>query len=161
MMRLGLTLCVLAFALPAAARDSLGIYGGWGAFADDGGTCYAIARASPSQRSREVTPYATVSTWPRRSVRGQVHVRLSRSIGKNSPVVLAISDRRFALTGGGNNAWSEDAQMDAAIVAAMRSASRMTVSARDRRGRRFSDSYTLDGAATAMDAAAVACARRR
>lgn len=49
--------------------------------------------------------------------------------------------------------------MDAAIVAAMRSARSMNVSARDARGRRFADSYALDGGATAMDAATIGCAR--
>jgi hypothetical protein len=35
------------------------------------------------------------------------------------------------------------------------------VSARDRAGRAFSDRYRLEGAATAMDAAIVGCARTR
>ncbi len=51
--------------------------------------------------------------------------------------------------------------MDAAIVAAMRSAGGMTVTARARDGRGFSDSYSLAGAATAMDAATVGCAKLR
>jgi hypothetical protein len=51
--------------------------------------------------------------------------------------------------------------MDAAIVAAMRSASQMVVSARDARGNRFTDRYSLAGFATAMDAATVGCARLR
>jgi len=51
--------------------------------------------------------------------------------------------------------------MDAAIVAAMRSAGEMTVSARDATGRGFTNTWSLDGAATAMDAAAVGCARLR
>ena len=51
--------------------------------------------------------------------------------------------------------------MDAAIVAAMRSAGAMSVSARDAAGRRFTDRYSLAGAATAMDAATVGCARIR
>ena len=50
--------------------------------------------------------------------------------------------------------------MDAAIVAAMRSASRMTVASRGSNGARFSDRYSLSGAATAMDAAVVGCATR-
>jgi hypothetical protein len=72
---------------------------------------------------------------------------------------LTIGDRKFALTGAGGNAWAKDRTMDAAIVAAMRSASRMTVRAKDSRGRNFSNTYDLDGSATAMDAATVGCAR--
>jgi hypothetical protein len=51
--------------------------------------------------------------------------------------------------------------MDAAIVAAMRSADSMSVTATDRSGHRFTDRYSLRGAATAMDAATVGCARVR
>ena len=50
--------------------------------------------------------------------------------------------------------------MDASIVARMRSAKSMTVRAVDAQGQRFSNSYDLAGAATAMDAATVACAKR-
>ena len=49
----------------------------------------------------------------------------------------------------------------AAIVAAMRSAREMTVSARDAAGRGFSNTWQLTGAATALDAAAVGCAAIR
>ena len=65
------------------------------------------------------------------------------------------------LTGGGGDAWAVDRRMDAAIVAAMRSAGSMTVSARDSAGRGFSNSWTLAGAASAMDAATLGCARLR
>jgi hypothetical protein len=51
--------------------------------------------------------------------------------------------------------------MDAAIVAAMRSAPGMWISAHDAKGRSFGNGYQLDGAATAMDAATVGCARLR
>ena len=51
--------------------------------------------------------------------------------------------------------------MDAAIVAAMRSAGSMSISASDSAGHRFTDRYSLEGAATAMDAATVGCARIR
>jgi hypothetical protein len=40
----------------------------------------------------------------------------------------------------------------------VRGASRMTVEARDGGGGRFIDGYRLDGAPTAIDAAAAACA---
>jgi hypothetical protein len=50
--------------------------------------------------------------------------------------------------------------MDAAIVAAMRTAPKMTIRGTDTRGRRFANTYSLEGAATAMDAATLACARR-
>lgn len=156
-------IAALAFCVsPASARDSLGIFSDWGAFRDPGvPRCYAIAKAAPSRLQRDTQPYASIGTWPARRVRNQFHLRLSREVIANRPITLRIGDRSFELTGSGTNAWAKSQTMDAAIVAAMRSAGRMTVSASDRSGRRYSNSYDLSGAATAMDAATVGCARVR
>jgi hypothetical protein len=165
-MRKWLAIAVLALlAAPLSAKDSLGVFGEWGAFRDPRvPRCYAIAAADEDRRGarhREHAPFASVGTWPRRGVRGQVHVRLSRNLAAGAAVSLSIGGQRFALAGGGADAWAADQRMDAAIVAAMRSASSMSVSARDTAGRRFTDRYSLDGAATAMDAATVGCAQVR
>lgn len=146
--------------MAAGARDSLGIYGAWAAFRDPQvPRCYAIAMAAPSTLQRDYQPYADVATWPRRDVRNQVHFRLSRKLAPNARITLSISGTRFELAGGGGDAWAADRRMDAAIVAAMRSASSMTVSSRDAAGRGFSNTYALAGAANAMDAATIGCAR--
>lgn len=160
------TLILLALAAsPALARGSLGMYGTWGAFSDPqsngGPRCYAIAMAAPSSLKRDYQPYAAVGTWPRQQVRGQVHFRLSRRVMAGAPITLILGGQRYKLVGGGGDAWAADRRMDAAIVAAMRSAGEMTVSARGADGRGFTNTWTLDGAATAMDAAAVGCARLR
>lgn len=147
---------------PALARDSLGMFEGWGAFRDPAEPrCYAIAKADPSSLRRTWQPYADVATWPRKGVRGQVHFRLSRPLAKGGRVTLTIGEQRFQLTGGGGDAWAADKRMDAAIVAAMRSARFMVVSARGANGRTFGNIWQLAGAATAMDAAAIGCAQLR
>jgi hypothetical protein len=117
--------------------------------------------AEPSTKQRDYEPYAAIGSWPRRGVRGQVHFRLSRRLAPNARIVLTLGSQRFTLTGGGGDAWAADRRMDAAIVAAMRSAPSMTVSARDSQGRAFANSYRLAGAATAIDAAAIGCAQLR
>ena len=154
----------LAFALPgaASARDSLGMFGTWGAFRDPAvPRCYAIAMADPSTVAREFQPYAAIGTWPRRGERGQMHLRLSRRLAKGASVTLHLGGQRFALVAGEADAWTQDRRMDAAVVAALRSAPSMYVSAHDARGRAFGNRYQLAGAATAMDAATVSCAQLR
>lgn len=153
---------LLLLAFPAAARDSLGMYESWGAFRDPAvPRCYAIAMAAPSALRRDYQPYAAIGSWPRRSVRNQVHFRLSRRLAPGSRITLAIGRDRFRLTGGGGDAWAVDRRMDAAVVAAMRSARSMTISARDAAGKGFSNTWPLAGAASAMDAATLGCARLR
>ncbi|BBC72599.1 conserved hypothetical protein [Altererythrobacter sp. B11] len=158
MRRLIIALLLAAVSVPLAAKDSLGVFSDWAAFRDPGvPRCYAIAAAEES--ARDYAPYASVGTWPARKLRGQVHFRLSRSLAPSATITLRIGNSRFRLVGGGGDAWAEDQRMDAAIVAAMRAETRMWITARDSAGRRFSDSYSLAGAATAMDAATVGCAR--
>jgi Invasion associated locus B (IalB) protein len=160
-MRRLLLAAALLLTVPAMARDSLGIWNAWGAFADAGvPRCYAIAMAETnSGRSNAFQPYFTVGTWPRRGARGEIHVRLSRRVGPGGTVTLSVAGQRFPLVAGAADAWAQDQRMDAAIVAAMRSASTMTVSARAASGGGFSDSYSLGGAASAMDAAMLGCAQ--
>ena len=151
---------LLMLAAPLAARDSLGVFDGWGAFRDPKvPRCYAIAKAEPDRRRRDYAAYASVGTWPRRGIRGQVHFRLSRKLASAPQIRLAIGGKRFELTGGGGDAWGADKAADAAIVAAMRSAGSMSISATDARGARFTDRYDLAGVATALDAATLGCAR--
>ena len=147
---------------PASARDSLGVFGNWGAFRDTSvPRCYAIAMAEPSTLERDYEPFASVGTWPRRGIRSQLHVRLSRKLSATQPITLILGRERFTLVGGGGDAWAADRKMNAAIVAAMRSAGRMSVHSRDATGRGFSNTWPLAGAASAMDAASIGCARLR
>jgi len=150
-------LLALLAAAPLSARESLGVYDSWAAFKDASpARCYAIAKAGVKTAA---PAYATVSLWPDKGVRGAVHLVLSREVAdtgaKGARLRLAVGDKRFDLVVKGRNAWAADARGDAAIVAAMRSASRMSVS-----GGGFTDRYTLSGAATAIDAATVGCAKR-
>lgn len=152
-------LSLLLLAAPLSARESLGVYDGWAAFRDvSPARCYAIAKAGGTLPA---PAYATVSNWPQRKVRGAVHIVLSRDVADNSAVRLAVGEKRFNLVAKGRNAWAKDARDDAAIIAALRSAARMSISARSAKGAAFTDRYALAGAATAIDAATVGCAQRR
>lgn len=154
-------LCALALAAPGAlmARDSLGVFGDWGAFRDpETPRCYAISRPI-SERAGDWEPYAAIGYWPRRNILGQVHFRLRREMRADSRPVLTIGERRFELVGRGPDAWAENRQADAAIVAAMRSGRTMRIVSQAANGGQVVDGYALAGAATAIDAAAVGCAR--
>lgn len=161
-MKRTLLLPLLLIASPAMARDSLGMFGQWGAFRDAAvPRCYAIAMAEPGRGNHTFTAYADVATWPKRNLRGQFHMRLSRRLIGNRPVTLSIGGQKIRLSAGSGDAWAPSPREDAAITAAMRSATTMSVNARDASGRVFNDSYVLAGAATAMDAAMLGCAQDR
>lgn len=151
----------IAVASPAAAaRTSLGSFENWAAFRDEAPLrCFAIARPARAGGGKW-QPFAAVGSWPQSSVRGQFYVRLGRERRAGAPVTLIVGERRFTLTGAGVDAWSPDARTDAAIVATMRSARAMSVATVAATGGGFAETYVLRGAATAIDAAALGCARR-
>src|SRR3546814_11038213 len=72
----------------------------------------------------------------------------------DAAVILNVGDRRFTLVAGQVDAWAPDMRADAAIAAAMRSATSMGVQTPDARWRGFADRCALRGAATAGGAAA-------
>jgi hypothetical protein len=145
---------LLALAVPAAGREAIGVYHGWGALREASPPrCFAIAE--PVRRGTGA--FASVATWPERGIRNQVAIRLSRAVREGMPPTLSIDARRFTLIARGDHAWAPDARTDAAIVMAMRSGRSMSVSAVSATGRPFADTYALPGAASAIDAAALAC----
>jgi hypothetical protein len=87
-------------------------------------------------------------------------VRLSRVPRGDATVMLTIASQPFLLTVRGDWAWSRGPAQAQAIIAALRLGATMNVTSRDRAGVRFSDPYLLDGAPTAIDAAAARCALR-
>ena len=160
-LRLTAVAAALAAAAPAFSRDSLGVFGGWGAFRETRPLgCFAIAEPDGGGRSRDRRPFASIATWPDRGIRGQLHIRLSRAAAAGRPIELIVGGQRFALGGGGADAWARDAKADAAIVAAIRNATEMRITATSATGRSFADTYVLRGAPTAIDAATLGCARR-
>lgn len=154
---LALPFALLVAAAPAAAEpQGLGAFGSWGAFRE-GGRCYAIA--APMQAPQGTQPFASVGVWPGRG--SQLHIRLSREKRDRSAVLLRVDGRTFQLIGGARDAWAPDPRADAEIQAAMRTGVDLVVETRATGGTLVRDQYALRGAATAMDAAAIACAPRR
>jgi len=155
-------LLLLVFAaVPALAQpQSLGVFSTWGAFRD-GQRCYAITQPYEAPPPQGWRPFASVGHWPGRGRTGQLHVRLSREKRPGSAVLIRIDGRSYQLAGGGRDAWAPDPRADIEIQAAMRTGIALSVETRSTDGRMVRDLYRLRGAATAMDAAAIACASRR
>ncbi len=157
-MRLWLVLAVTALAAPLAAKDRLGVYQGWAAFRDpETPRCYAIAAPEETVGRETRGAYLSIGFWPKRGVTHQIHVRLSRERSTNSGITLSAGGRRFRLTGSDSNGWATDRRMDLAIIAAMRSATSLSIESIGRDGRSIVDAYSLRGAPSAIDAAALGC----
>ena len=131
--------------------------GGWAAI-DRGTSCEALARSvliAPKGRTQAIAGFAFT---PDRRRWGEFHAHLSRVPRVGSSVMLDVAGQPFLLVTRGDWAWSRGPQQEQAIIAGARNASAMKIEARDGAGRRFVDTFALDGAPTAIDAAAAACA---
>lgn len=125
---------------------------------DRGALCEASAlseRIVPKGRVQAVAGFTFTADGKRW---GQFYARLRRPVRPGSTVLLNVGDQPFLLVGRGEWAWSRDTAQEAAIMAAVRSSGRMNIDSRDASGRRWRDPYRLDGAPTAIDAAAARCA---
>jgi len=160
-MRLAALVCVaLASAAAAAPSRLIVARGAWASF-DRGPSCEAVAKPQALAKKGQVGPYVAIAFDRGGPRQGQLFTRLRRPARDGSSVILTIGDQPFLLAARGASAWSKDPLQESAILTAMRGAGGMRIEARDSSGRRMADRYFLDGAPTAIDAAAAACSRPR
>ena len=145
----------------AVARGGIIYAGGSWAAIDRDAVCEALARSVRIAAKGKVQATAGFTFTPDGRRWGEFHVRLRRMPRAGAAVMLRIDNRPFLLISRGNWAWSSGPLQEQAIIAALRGATAMSVESRDSAGQRFIDPYSLDGAATAIDAAAAACAGKR
>jgi len=151
---------LLLIAGPAGAQV-LAAGGSWAALQRPGGTCEAIARSELLAPKGEEQARVAIAFDRSGRRHGQLHARLSRPARGGAHAMLTIGTDQFLLVTRGSDAWSRGPAQEQAIIDAVRGGGRMRVEARDAGGARFVDPYVLDGAPTAIDAAAARCSLRR
>lgn len=155
-MRLLIPAVALVTMAPAQAAQVLFAGGNWAAI-DFGRRCEARSRALWARAEAE--PLAGFAFDRGGGSQGMFYVHLSRPARAGATVIATIGSEPFLLVGKDAWAWSRTEQQQRAMLEAARYAGGMRVESRDRRGRRIVDRYLLAGAATAIDAAAAACAK--
>src|SRR5436309_15296357 len=143
---------------PAYARGTVVFAAGAWAAVDRGDACEALARSAKIAPKGKVQPTAGFAFTPNHRRWGEFHAQLSRIPRPGSSVMLQVGNQPFLLVARDGWAWSRGPLQEQAIIDAVRYATGMRIEARDMAGERFSDPYLLDGAPTAIDAAAARCA---
>jgi hypothetical protein len=159
-MKWALAVFLVSASASAQARGTVLFAGGAWAAIDRGSVCEAVSRSQRIAAKDKVQALAGFTFTPDHRHWGEFHVRLSRMPRGDASVMLNVAGQPFLLAARGGWAWSRGALQSQAIIAAMRDATAMRAESRDERGVRFSDPYLLDGAPTAIDAAAARCALR-
>ena len=130
--------------------------GGQWAAIDFGARCEARSKALWPRR--DTKPFAGFGFDRAGSPQGRFYVHLSRPARAGASVIATIGSSPFLLVGKGAWAWSRGGAQQSAMLEAARYGQSLRVETRDARGGRVVDRYLLEGAATAIDAAAAACA---
>ncbi len=152
-MRIASLLVLLWLAAPPAqARDSLGVFGDWGAFKQRG-SCYATTASTSAAQGRKGPAYLTVTLWAG-SRAPQVMVGLGTAARSAR---LSAGGQGFTPSVRGDAAWMPDSQGDALLLQALLASSSASVSMVSPRGNRLTDRFSLKGLSEAWAAAKAAC----
>jgi hypothetical protein len=146
-----LALAILV-AIPALAKDSLGLFGDWGAFRQRG-ICYATTASASDVQGRKAPAYLTVTLWA-----GNRSPQVMIGLGTNAKAAkLSAGGQGFTPNVRGDAAWMPDSRGDALLIAALSASSSATVSLISPRNNRLTDRYSLKGFGEAWRAAQAAC----
>jgi hypothetical protein len=158
--RILLAAILLITSAAAVARGNVLYAGGGWAAIDRGNVCEALSRAERIAVRGKQQGVAGFAFAASRRPWGEFHAQLSRATRPGSSAILHVGSQPFLLVVRGDQAWSRGPAQERAMIDAMRGGGRMRVEGRDAGGVRFVDSYILDGAPTAIDAAAARCSLR-
>lgn len=147
----------------AQAEVSLGKFESWEAFTydtPDSKVCYvfgAPAKSEASRKAKRSDIYFMVTHWPGKKVKSQPSTMIGYQFKEGVDVTLTVGSQTFVLYPVGELAWTDKAETERAIVAAMKGGRTMTIKGISRRGTETSDTYSLAGFTAALGAIDSAC----
>jgi hypothetical protein len=137
---------------PALARDSLGLFGDWGAFKQRG-SCYATTASTSDAQGRKAPAFLTITRWA-----GNRNPQVMLGLGTNAKSAkLSAGGQGFTPQVRGDAAWMPDSRGDALLIAALSGSSTATVSMISPRNNRLTDRYSLKGFNEAWRAVQTGC----
>ncbi|CDN50824.1 Hypothetical protein NGAL_HAMBI2427_03300 [Neorhizobium galegae bv. orientalis] len=141
---------VLAQPIPSMVKkfDAWGLYSYKG---DGGTTCYVLTTPTQMQPANVdhgdnfflVAPKPSGSGFYPQAIMGY-------DLKGGSQMTVTVDGRTFALEPKGNSGWTKQESADAALVAAMKSGSSMTLEAVSQRGTQTSYTFSLSGVSAAL-----------
>jgi hypothetical protein len=156
-----------AAASPTAQATLLGQFGDWGAYtATPGGrkVCFALSKPTasvdnpPNRRTAANTVYMFISSRPSEKVKDEVSMLVTGyQLKPNTDASLAIGTTQFAMYTQNDGAWVKNAADETRLVDTMRKGSEVVIKAQTSRGTQTTDTFSLKGAAQALDRVAQEC----
>jgi hypothetical protein len=157
---------LVAFATGAAAQSStpFATFKQWNAYThtdNEGKVCYIASQPQDSKYSATISSrdpaFFLVTTRPAANTRNEASIIIGYPFKRESKVTVDIDGQKFSLFTQADGAWMEDPTQETALIAAMQSGSKMTVSSTSLRGTEVVDTYSLAGVTAALQAVAKEC----
>ena len=153
---------VLAMGLPAMAQSArvLGDFRDWSSYAADDGSgtiCFAMTKPKTSDPAVEAQAYLYITNRPGEDVAGEFNVVAGYTFQTGSVATVSVGGQSFSLFTQGDAAWLDDSGQSAALAAAIRAGSALTIQGTNAAGTQVIQNYSLSGATAAMNAIDAAC----
>lgn len=158
--------CVIAAVslVPAFAQTTRIVerFADWSLYAHDGGReqiCFIAAQpgASEPKGVNRAPVYFFVAGWPKDGVRTEVSLRIGYPFKKGSVASITIGTATFKLFTAADRAFIEDATEELKFLEALKKGTSMVVQGTSERGTTTKDSFSLKGAAQALQKLASTC----
>ena len=148
----------------AAAQEfkQTGTFGTWETYSGKEKTasvCYmgSEPRKAKGKYKRRGQSLVVITHRPSEKSLNAVNVQAGYTYLKDSPAQMIIDGTTFDMFTDGGNAWAADAEMDVALVRAMRAGSILIVQGMSNRGTVTTDTYSLRGFSKAHNTMSRAC----
>ena len=154
-------LVVLAGGAGAAAQSAtqFGTFKQWNAYThtEGGGkVCYIASQPQDSKYSATIKQrdpvFFLITNRPAANTRNEASTIIGYPFKPDSKVIVDIDGQKFVMFTQNDGAWMEDPKQESALITAMRSGTKMTVTGISRRGTEISDFYSLAGVTAAIAA---------
>lgn len=153
---------VLAMGLPAMAQSArvLGDFRDWSSYAADDGSgtiCFAMTKPKTSDPAVEAQAYLYITNRPGEDVAGEFNVVAGYTFQTGSVATVSVGGQSFSLFTQGDAAWLDDSGQSAALAAAIRAGSALTIQGTNAAGTQVIQNYSLSGATAAQQAIGAEC----
>jgi len=159
LMILGGTVCATA-----QSATQIGTFKQWNAYTHseaEGKVCYIASQPSDTKYSSPIKQrdpaFFLVTTRPAANTRNEASTIIGFPFKPDSKVTVDIDGQKFTMFTQNDGAWMEDTSQEAALITAMQSGTKMTVTGVSRRGTEITDSYSLSGVTAALNAIGKEC----
>jgi hypothetical protein len=128
----------------------------------NGKMCFIAAHPTdtkyfPSRPKYRDPAYFMVTMIPAKKIKNEASTIIGYAFKKDSKVTVDVEGKKFTMFTDKDNAWIENTAQEATLISAMKSAKTMTIEGISQYGTTTTDTYSLSGLGSALDAISKAC----